>query len=352
MSSEATSPRADDGSDADGSGGADPDGTPAVSVRNLTKVYGDGGSTVRAVDGIDLDVAPGTAVGILGPNGAGKTTAIKSMLGLIEPTDGTVRLSGHDVAANPRAAYRTAGAMLEGARNVYWRLTVRENLRFFAALGGQRPDALADRHDALLEQFGLADKADEAVRDLSRGMKQKTSLAATLARGGDVVFLDEPTLGLDVESSVELRRELRRLVDGEGTTVVLSSHDMDVVQAVCDRVVIMNEGGIVADDTVENLLDLFRTRAYEVTVDDALPEPLRREIRRQFGGEEFRRAGDRERFVTRVTGDEFYDLVDALRAADCTVASWNAVEPDLEDVFLHVTDGDRPTDGATGGDRS
>ncbi|WP_121822720.1 ABC transporter ATP-binding protein [Halostella salina] len=351
MPSEALQGTDNRAADSDGADSyADESTDAALSVRDLTKVYGDGDAAVRAVDGISFDVEPGTAVGILGPNGAGKTTAIKSMLGLIEPTDGTVQLSGHDVGSNRRAAYRTAGAMLEGARNVYWRLTVRENLRFFAALGGREPAALAERHDALLEQFGLADKADEPVRDLSRGMKQKTSLAATLARGGDVVFLDEPTLGLDVESSVELRRELRRLVDREGTTVVLSSHDMDVVQAVCDRVIIMNEGGIVADDTVENLLDLFRTRAYEVTVAEPLSEALRTELRDRYGGEAFERVGERERFSAQVTGDEFYALVDTLRDAGHTVASWDAVEPDLEDVFLRVTGDDGAA--ANGGDGS
>jgi ABC-2 type transport system ATP-binding protein len=314
------------------------DATPAVAVESLEKTYKSGDGAVRAVDDVNFAVEPGTAVGLLGPNGAGKTTTIKSMLGLVVPTGGTVRISGVDVHADPRSAYRHVGAMLEGARNVYWRLTVRENLRFFAALAGYRPGSVRDRHDELLERFDLAEKADTAVRELSRGMKQKVSLACTLARDAEVVFLDEPTLGLDVESSLELRRELRTLVEEAGITVLLSSHDMDVIEDVCDRVVIMNEGSIVADDTVDELLDLFRTQTYDVAVQGTVPEPTRADLRDRFEAGEFERRGDRTAFHVQVTGDEFYDLADALREAGLRVATVDAVEPDLEEVFLHVTE--------------
>ncbi|WP_323192688.1 ABC transporter ATP-binding protein [Halostella sp. PRR32] len=313
-------------------------GTPAVAVEGLRKAYGDGEDAVTAVDNVSFSVEPGTVVGLLGPNGAGKTTTIKSLLGLIVPTEGSARICGVDVHDRPAEAYRHVGAMLEGARNVYWRLTVRENLWFYAALAGRRPSAVRERHDELLEQFALTEKADTAVRELSRGMKQKVSLACTLARDGDVVFLDEPTLGLDVESSLELRSELRTLADDEGMTVLLSSHDMDVIEAVCDRVIIMSEGSIVADDTVEDLLDLFRTQAYEMQVSGTLSDETRTRLEREFDADGFDRRGDRERFVAAVTGDEFYALTDALRESGHTVASVDAVDPDLEEVFLRITE--------------
>ncbi|MFC4549450.1 ABC transporter ATP-binding protein [Halorussus sp. GCM10023401] len=321
----------------------------ALRVRDLRKTYGSGDDAVTAVDGISLDVERGSVVGLLGPNGAGKTTTIKSMLGLVVPTEGSVRIAGVDVHESPKAAYRRVGAMLEGARNVYWRLTVRENLAFFAALAGDRPSDKRERHGALLEQFGLAEKADVTVKELSRGMKQKVSLACTLARDADVAFLDEPTLGLDVESSLELRTELRDLAEESGTTIVLSSHDMDVIEDLCDRVVIMNEGRIVADDTVENLLDLFRTQTYEVRVEGEIPPDARRRLEGAFDAAEFERRSDVERFVVSVTGGEFYDLTDALRDAGLALASVDAVEPDLEDVFLELTD-DSGDD--SGGDRA
>ncbi|WP_049997027.1 ABC transporter ATP-binding protein [Halococcus sediminicola] len=309
----------------------------AVSVDGLEKTYGSGKDAIRAVDDVSFDIEPGTVVGLLGPNGAGKTTTIKAILGLVVPTAGAMTVDGVNVHEEPRTAYRRVGAMLEGARNVYWKLTVRENLDFFAALSGRRPAAMADRHDRLLDQLGFEDKADETVNELSRGMKQKVSLACTLARDASVVFLDEPTLGLDVESSLELRQELRRLVEQESMTVVLSSHDMDVVQAVCDRVIIMNDGRIVTDETVENLIDVFRTQAYRVTV-DGLSARARERLEVEFDAGGFEDVGDRTRFeVALPEGRALYGVMDALREAGAVPETVESVEPDLEDVFLEVT---------------
>jgi ABC-2 type transport system ATP-binding protein len=313
---------------------------PAIEVSGLTKVYGSGDEAVTAVDGIDLSVEPGSVVGILGPNGAGKTTAIKSLLGLIEPTSGEVKVAGVDVREDPRQVYRAVGAMLEGARNVYWRLTVRENLRFFAALGGQDPDALADRHARLLNQLNLAEKADVPVNELSRGMKQKVSLACTLARQTQIAFLDEPTLGLDVESSIELRRELRRLARERDMTVVLSSHDLDVIEALCDRVLILSEGRVIADDDVESLIDVFRTQAYELTVEE-LPEGVRDRLATRYGLADVETVGDRVSFEVNVDGAAaFYDLIEELRASGVRLTRVNSIEPDLEDVFIQLTNSD------------
>jgi len=195
------------------------------------------------------------------PERGGKTTLIKSILGTVLPDSGTVRLFGTDAASGRRAAYADIDAMLEGARNDYWRLTVRENLRYFATISGVDPDSVTARHDRLLDRLGLAGKADTPVRELSRGMKQKVSLASVLAGGAELVFLDEPTLGLDVGSSRTLREELRRLADEEDLTIVLSSHDMDVIEAVCDRVIVMAGGRIVADDTVSALVSSEPTTA-------------------------------------------------------------------------------------------
>jgi len=346
---------------------------PALSVRNLTKTFGDGDSAVRAVDDVSLDVSPGTVVGVLGPNGAGKTTLIKSILGLIIADSGDVEVAGVDVYDDPRSAYGRVGAMLEGARNIYWKLTVRENLEFFAAVGGESPGALRERHDALLEQLSLTGKADTPVNELSRGQKQKASLACALARNVEVAFLDEPTLGLDVESSVDLRAEIRRLADQEDMTIVLSSHDMDVVQEVCDRVVIVSDGAVVADDPVADLVDVFRTFAYRIVVGPnaetdegtvALEDDTRERLRESYGVEAFESRGDRTAFEVALGDPErFYDLMDDLRAADYTVHEVESVDPDLEEVFLELTgseESDPASEGSTsdrapranGGDRS
>ncbi|GGM62894.1 ABC-2 type transport system ATP-binding protein [Halarchaeum rubridurum] len=321
----------------------------AIYVDGLAKTFGDGADAVTAVDDVSFTVAPGEVVGLLGPNGAGKTTTIKSILGLVLPDDGAVRIQGVDVHADPRAAYEHVDAMLEGARNDYWRLTVRENLRYFAAIRGQNPDAVADRHEALLDNLDLADKADTAVRELSRGMKQKVSLASVLAGDVSVAFLDEPTLGLDVESSLKLRRELRRLAEERGLTLVLSSHDMDVIEDVCDRVVIMNEGRVIVDDTVEDLLAGFETRGYRITVrgvDDATLD----DVRERFELSDVQRTADRARFDVAADTETFYRLTDAMEAHGLDVASVETVQPDLAEVFVEMTsatpDGDPASDGA------
>ncbi|ERH13995.1 MAG: ABC-type multidrug transport system, ATPase component [halophilic archaeon J07HB67] len=309
---------------------------PAIAVEGLTKQFGDGEDAVTAVDDISFSVESGSVVGLLGPNGAGKTTTIKCLLGMILPDAGSVRVAGVDVLANPRAAYRHVDAMLEGARNDYWRLTVRENLRYFATIGGVKPDDVADRHDTLLEQLDLADEADTAVRDLSRGMKQKVSLASVLATDADVVFLDEPTLGLDVESSLTLRSELRRIVAERGLTALVTSHDMDVIEDVCDRVVIVNDGRIVADDAVDGLLGGTDPSGFRIESPD-LRGPALTAVRDGFEVREVRERGDQTTVEVATDSEGFYDLVDVLRTHGVHVSAVDTVASDLESAFLEVT---------------
>ncbi|WP_410765209.1 ABC transporter ATP-binding protein [Haloferax sp. DFSO60] len=309
---------------------------PVIEVSNLTKRYGD----VVAVDDVSFSVAPGTIVGVLGPNGAGKTTMLKAILGLLVPTAGEVHVCGIDVHDHPAQAYRSVGATLEGARNVYWRLTVRENLAFFAGLAGDsaRDLAVRERHDDLLSQLGLLDRADDVVNELSRGMKQKVALACALARDIDVAFLDEPTLGLDVESSLDLRRELRRLADERGLTVMLTSHDMSVIEDLCDRVIVVNHGQIVADDAVTGLVELFRTSAVRIIVDGPLSDSTETTIRSQYTVESWDREGDRVRLVVALEdGNELPGLTASCIADGGRLVSVNTVEPNLTEAFLRLT---------------
>jgi len=316
---------------------------PAVRVSGLTKTFGEDDDAVTAVDDVSFEIESGSVVGLLGPNGAGKTTTIKSMLGLILPDEGTVEVSGIDVHDEPNRAYDRIGAMLEGARNTYWRLTVQDNLEFFAGLGGDAPADVRDRHDRLLAQLDLEEKADTTVNELSRGMKQKVSLASTLARDVDVVFMDEPTLGLDVEMSLELRSELRRLADEQDVTIVLCSHDMDVIEAVCDRVLILSDGSVIAHESVTELLDLFRTRGYRATVDAPVSDDVRRRLEREFDAQFTERDDVVIVEATAPDGEAVYDLVATLRETGQTLRDLTSHDPDLEEVFLQIT---RRTDSA------
>lgn len=319
----------------------------AISVDGLRKTFGEGDQAVTAVDGVSFDIERGQVVGLLGPNGAGKTTIIKSVLGLVIPDDGEVDVAGIDVRAEPNRAYARIGAILEGARNIYWQLTVRENLEFFAGLAGEESSAVRERHDRLLELVGLEDKADTTVNQLSRGMKQKVSLISTLARDVDVVFMDEPTLGLDVEASIELRSELRRLADNEDVTIIVTSHDMDVIEAVCDRVIILNRGSIIADDDIGSLLDLFNVKQYRVTLSEPLNGQLRDEIEREFEVELLEERGTFHIDVMVTDTDRVYKLLSKLKCDDRELIDLQSVDPDLEEVFLSLIEDDTAGDGGS-----
>jgi len=324
---------------------------PVIRVDGLAKRYGSGEETVTAVDDISFEIAPGTIVGLLGPNGAGKTTTIKSMLGLILPDAGEVSICGVDVSENPQRAHSHVGAMLEGDRNVYWRLTVRENLEFFSGLGGERPGDVRDRHDELLERLDLADRADTVVNELSKGMKQKVSLASTLARDVDVIFLDEPTLGLDVETSRELHVELRRLAEQEDITIVLTSHNLDIIEAVSDRVIILNDGEIIADDDTAALVDLFETQTYRVALEAPVSASVQTRLERAFDAT-CRTNGDRvvvEWFDA--DGSSVYAMTDLLAETGQELCDIESVDPDLEEAFLRLIDEEDSPDADThGGD--
>jgi ABC-2 type transport system ATP-binding protein len=305
---------------------------------------------VVAVDNLDLTLGEGEVVGLLGPNGAGKTTIIKCALGLIRPTAGTIAIAGHDVATQYLRAIEEASAVLEGARNVYWRMTPRENVRFFAGLHGLDHRTHEAYFEELLERFGLRERADEPLMNLSTGMKQKVAVVAALAKQTKLVFLDEPTLGLDVETSLELRVVLRDLARETRRTFVVSSHDMDVIQDVCERVVILKAGRVVADERVDNLLALFRTRAYRLVLsgnpvagvedtESAAGEFQDRLARLVVGLAVERRGRQTELAFDLPSANRLYEVFDLLRQSGASIETITQKEPDLEEAFLRVIRG-------------
>jgi ABC-2 type transport system ATP-binding protein len=213
----------------------------AVSIRatDLTKLYGER----PVVDHLNLEIAPGEIFGLLGPNGAGKTTTILMLLGLIEPTSGQLEILGHDPRRHPLEVKRMVG-FLPDAVGFYDTLTGRENLRFTARLNGvTEPEP---RLDELLERVGLASAADQPAGEYSRGMKQRLGLADALVKSPSVLILDEPTTAIDPEGVAEMLSLIRHLATDDKVTVLLSSHLLHQVQAVCDRVAIFVEGIVVA----------------------------------------------------------------------------------------------------------
>ncbi len=310
----------------------------ALEVDRLTKVFRDRGAReVRAVDGISFQVAPGEIVGLVGPNGAGKTTTIKCILGLVRPTAGRVTILGRDVASHYPGILSQVSAVLEGSRNLYWRMTVWENIEFFTGIHGLPRRQYRRYFEHLVERFGLADKRDVEVRKLSQGMKQKTAVVCALAKRTPLMFLDEPTLGLDVETSYELRKTLRELAGEEHRTIVLSSHNMDVVQDVCRRVIIVTAGHVVADDSIGHLIGLFKTRAYRLALRGPAPEGLEASLAAHFRGVDVQNSPYMTQVRLRLPEpDDIYMLMDLLRDAGATIEEISQEEPDLEKVFLEI----------------
>ena len=230
----------------------DPTTDPIISVENLVVAYERSEETVRAVDGIDLQIGPGTIVGLIGPNGAGKTTLLKTLLGLVSPTGGRVRVDGTDVAEHPHRAHATMAAVLEGARSTYWRLTVRENLEFFSRMNAAGRGDERDRIREVIDRLDLADLSTEVVNDLSRGQKQRVSLAAALVQDPEILFLDEPTIGLAPVIIDDISEALDTIVD-EGVTVLLAEQNVRFALNHADRIYLLENGTVSKHGEAEEM---------------------------------------------------------------------------------------------------
>ncbi len=308
-----------------------------VEVENLSKTYRKRASkeTVTAVNDISFRAEEGEILGLLGPNGAGKTTTIKMICSLLKPDAERVLVKGTDNQRGRLRSLQHLSAVLEGNRNLYWRLSVRENMLYFAGNRGVSARAARPKIDMLLERFNLSDKADELVNNLSRGMQQKLAVAVALLAGTEVVLLDEPTLGLDVGTGLEVRALLRE-VAAEGRTVIISTHDMDVVQELCRRTVIISAGRVVADERVADLLSLFDTRSYRVTLGAPLSAEQQRRIAQRFAVFSYE---DLELTlnVTLERPEDIYDLMDILSLERTPVEDLGRTQTDFEQVFLELT---------------
>jgi ABC-2 type transport system ATP-binding protein len=307
---------------------------PLLRVERLTKRYRTRAGEVVALAEASFAVGTGEIVGLLGPNGAGKTTAIKCVCGLVTPTEGAISIGGIDAVARRKSVARLLAAVLEGNRTVYWRLSVRENLEYFASLRGLRRRAVEGRVSELIERFGLTAKSSTPAMRLSRGMQQKLALACAVLPASPLLVLDEPTLGLDVETSHELRGYLRDLA-GEGHTILLSSHDMDVVRDVCERAIVVNHGRVIADDRIANLLGVFDARRYRIRLGERLRDPALDRLRRRFDVTEEPTAG-LDLDIALAANTDIYGLMTALQQLGAVIEAVNTTDTDLEAVFLNL----------------
>jgi len=324
----------------------------AIDARGVAVTYADGTEAVRDVS---LDIPEGEFFGFLGANGAGKTTTIKALVTLLRPTAGEVTVNGYDVETESRAVRESIGYMAQET-SIDPELTARENVRFACEAYGVPPGDRRGRIADLLELVDLADVADKPAKDYSGGMKKRLDVATALAHDPPIVFLDEPTTGLDPKARNRLWDYFRRIND-QGTTVFLTTQYLEEADQLCDRISVIRDGVIVASGSPTELKSRVGGDVLEVSLDDPTDERLARarDVVLDAGG----LAGD----AVATTDDGLSvtspdarrlgtDLLVALREAGFAVTGFNVRGPTLDDVFLAITDEglDEPN-GATGEDR-
>ncbi|WP_225073770.1 ABC transporter ATP-binding protein [Desulfuromonas sp. CSMB_57] len=303
----------------------------AIVVDELTKHFG----TVEAVSDLSFRVARGELFGFLGPNGAGKTTTINMLTGLARPDAGSIHIGGIDCSAAPRAAQGLIGVVPDES-NLYAELTGFENLCFCAALHGLDKSERQFRAHQLLDAFGLSDAADRKFGGYSKGMKRKLTIAAGIIHNPEILFLDEPTTGIDVASARQLRQLIADLHQA-GTTIFLTTHYIEEAERLCDRIAFIVGGRIVRIDTVEELLQPVKEQhVLQIACAHPLPD-LREELAAAFTEFSFTFPG---RELVRVEGDAALRVGPLLRFLEehgAEVAEAKRMRPSLEDVFVRIT---------------
>jgi len=301
----------------------------AIVATNLTKRYGE----LVAVDHVSFEVEKGEFFGFLGPNGAGKTTTIRMLTGIIRPDEGTASIMGYDVRREIVEARQLMGIVPEMA-NVYVDLSVWQNLMFMGELYEIPKDKRRKNAERLLRELNLYDRRDTKARRLSKGMRQRLLLCMALINDPEILFLDEPTVGLDIQSA-RLIREMLRDLNENGVTVFLTTHNMEEASQLCDRIAIINHGRIAAIDTPEKLRGIMRElQCVEVSfsslvnMEDLLSLRYVREAKR---------VGKIFRLYTDSPFNLVEEIVDFKRQKNCEITWLQILAPKLEDVFLKIT---------------
>jgi ABC-2 type transport system ATP-binding protein len=312
----------------------------AIVVEDLGKRFG----TVVAVDGVSLTVPAGTVLGLLGPNGAGKTTTVRILTTILRPDSGRATILGHDVARDPEAVRSSIGLAGQYAA-VDENLTGRENLRMVGQLTHQRRAVIGPRADELLERFSLADAADRTVKTYSGGMRRRLDLAAALVHRPPVLFLDEPTTGLDPRGRNDLWGVISELV-ADGMTLLLTTQYLEEAERLADRIMVIDGGRVIAEGTSEELKHRLGATIVEVRLGDAAAAER---ARSHLGGTGPAEVLDDGRTVAVTVTDAGRAVLEVVRSLDGAglTPEWMAIrEPSLDDVFLQLT-GHKAEEAAT-----
>ena len=312
-----------------------------IEAKNLTKEFKAifNRQRVVAVDDVSLRVDKGEIIGLLGVNGAGKTTLLKMICGLLIPTRGEVFINGQSLQQNRTTVLGQIGAVLEGSRNALWSLTVKQNLTYFGHLKNTHGKPLRDRGDELLNFFQLDKKKHEVVKNLSKGMKQKLAIILAFISDPELILLDEPTLGLDIHTAALVKKRIVDLARKQGKTIFLTTHQIEIVEEICDRVAIIHQGRLIAFEKTEMLLGNMGREHYIITFDSP-PDisvlqklPMVRDIQPLQGATKnpavsFRLVLDRKNI--------FFEIVEALPSTHARILSIEKSDPKLEDVYVRM----------------
>jgi ABC-2 type transport system ATP-binding protein len=302
-----------------------------IEIKNLTKRFGD----FTAVDKMNISIAEGEIFGFLGPNGAGKTTTISMLTTLIPPTSGSALIAGHDLEKEGVKVREIIGVVPQSF-SLFPELTAEENLRYIGKLYGMGAAEIKKRSEYLLKQVSLSEHKDRIAGIFSGGMKQRLSLAASIMSNPKILFMDEPTTGLDPQSRIAMR-ELTEELNRQGMTIIYTTHDMEEAEKICDRIVIMDKGKIIADGTSEQLKrKIMSGHTIEILVDQPSKE-LIAEIRKLPFIMSVTLAEDLINVVVKEKDEVFFKLSDFFRKRNINVEEIRYKEPSLEEVFVTLT---------------
>jgi ABC-2 type transport system ATP-binding protein len=303
----------------------------AIEATDLVKTYPGG---VKALDGVSIEVQAGTIFGLLGPNGAGKSTTVKILTTLTTPDSGAAKVAGVDVLREPDRVRRAIGVVAQRS-GVDQEATGRENLTLAGRLYGMAGRALAEQVDALLERFDLADSASRLARTYSGGMQRKLDVAMGLVQRPEVLFLDEPTTGLDPEARADMWGEITRLAEEEGITILLTTHYLEEADRLAGRLVIVDRGRIVAGGTPEELKGELRGDAVQIELTETSPNGRAVELLDAVAGvREVALDGRSLRARADAGAVALPAALAALEAGGVAVASATVARPSLDDVYL------------------
>jgi ABC-2 type transport system ATP-binding protein len=303
----------------------------AISVQGLTKRYG----RLAAVDDIYFEVPEGEIFGFLGPNGAGKTTTVKMLTGVSAPTGGKASVFGHDIVKDSFAAKELMG-IVPDVSNAYVEYTAWSNLKFTGAMYGMPRKLVTARAAELLKRFDLYDKRKSKVKSYSMGMRRKLIIAMALINQAKILFMDEPTTGLDVQTVLDIREMIKEL-NRDGTTVFLTTHNLTEANALCDRIAIINHGKLIAVDTPENLKRAAENVQSVEVAFHRQPEGAEERLRSLASVAEVQKAGDKFRLLTGEPDAVVKAVVSFAEQEGLNISFIDTPGPSLEDVFVQLT---------------